>query len=70
MLEVINKGEFITEYPDDKPLPSFLILGFVDAGPIHVVAAVDQESQTCHIITAYRPDPILWSEDFKLRRMT
>ncbi len=68
VLEVIARGEVIAEYADDKPFPGSLILGFVDDRPIHVVIAVDQESQTCHIITVYRPVPVLWSEDFKLRR--
>ena len=68
VLEVISRGVVIAEYPDDKPFPSSLILGFVEDRPIHVVSAIDLESQTCHIITVYRPDSILWSDDFKLRR--
>jgi hypothetical protein len=68
VLEVISDGEVIADYPDDTPFPSALILGFVEDRPIHVVTAIDQESQTCHIITVYRPDSILWSENFKLRR--
>lgn len=68
VLEVISDGEVIADYPDDTPFPSALILGFVEDRPIHVVSAIDPESQTCHIITVYRPDSILWSEDYKLRR--
>jgi hypothetical protein len=69
VLEVISSGEVIAGgYPGDKPFPSSLILGFVGDRPIHVVSAIDLESQTCHIITVYRPDSVLWSDDFKLRR--
>lgn len=68
VLEVISSGEVITDYPDDRPFPSALILGFVEDRPIHMVLAIDQESQTCHIIIVYRPDPSLWTDDFKLRR--
>lgn len=68
VLLVISSGEVIAEYLDDKPFPSFLFLGFEGEQPLHVVAAVDQESQTCHIITVYRPDPTLWDEDFRHRR--
>jgi hypothetical protein len=68
VIEVINSGEIIAEYPDDEPFPSFLILGFVRSRPLHVVAAVEDETKDCYIITAYDPDPALWEEDFKTRR--
>lgn len=68
VLEVIASGKIIAEYPDDKPFPSSLSLGFVGDRPIHIVSAIDQKSKTCHIITVYRPDPSLWTDDYKLRR--
>ena len=68
VLEVVTGGTIINEYPDDQPFPSMLVLGFVKEQPVHVVLAIDQDSQTCHIITAYRPDRSLWTDDFKLRR--
>ncbi len=64
---VLTHGDMIAEYPDDRPFPSRLLLGFVDGGPIHVVAAYDEETQTYIIVTAYRPDPGLWSDDFRTR---
>lgn len=68
ILEVISKGEKIAEYPDDKPFPSFLFLGFVRSKPLHVVVAFDAASQTCHVVTAYEPDLLIWNDDFKTRR--
>lgn len=66
---VIEKGETIKEYPDDKPYPSKLLLGFSDRQPIHVVLAYDDENETCFVVTAYKPDPVLWDEDFRKKKM-
>lgn len=63
----IEAGEIIADYPDDRPHPSMLLLGFVDGMPLHVVTACDPAG-ACIIITAYRPDPLLWSADFRTRR--
>jgi hypothetical protein len=65
--EVLSDGDVIAEYPDDRPFSSRLLLGFVDGRPIHVVAAYDEETQTYIIVTAYRPAPGLWSDDFRTR---
>lgn len=63
----INTGEVIKQYEDDKPLPSCLILGFsVNNKYIHIVVSNDEEY--IYIITAYYPNPQLWSEDFKIRK--
>jgi hypothetical protein len=66
--EALRLGEVIAEYPDDDPLPSFLILGLAGTRSLHVVVAVEKDSKTCYIITAYEPDPVLWDEDLKTRR--
>lgn len=66
--EVIEGGEIIAEYADDRPHPSFLFLGFREERAIHVVAAEDAESGRCHVITVYEPAPGLWGEDYKTRR--
>jgi len=68
VLAVVASGEVITEYPEDAPFPSYLILGFVRSLPIHVVVAKDKLSETCLTITAYPPDPAQWNVDFKTRR--
>jgi hypothetical protein len=59
----LETGNRINEYPEDKPYPSFLLLGFVNSRPLHIVASLDEQGN-CIIITAYEPETRLWSEDF------
>jgi hypothetical protein len=64
---VIN-GEIIESYIDDKPYPSFLVLGYENGDrvkPLHVVFAKNNEESI--IITAYRPERKKWSDDYKKR---
>ncbi|MDZ7720010.1 MAG: DUF4258 domain-containing protein [Balneolaceae bacterium] len=42
---VIDTGEEIETYPDDRPLPSKLLLGFVGERPIHIVVAYDENEK-------------------------
>ena len=65
---VIETGEVVADYPDDRPFPSRLILGFVAHRPIHVVAAFDPDTDAIYVVTAYSPDPELWNPDYKTRR--
>ena len=66
--KVIDSGEVIKEYPDDKPYPSKLMLGFPQKKPVHVVLARDIITETCYIITAYVPNPELWTADFRKKK--
>ena len=63
----INNGEIIEEYLDDKPYPSYLILKYFDSKPLHVVFAINKETNETIVITAYYPDKEKWSNDFKKR---
>jgi len=65
---VIESGEVIGNYPDDKPFPSFLVLGWIESTPIHVVLSIDISSQECYIITVYVPDVGIWQPDFRTKR--
>jgi hypothetical protein len=65
---VLRTGEIIARYPEDQPLPSYLVLGMVMAKPLHVVVAVDLTACKCYIVTAYAPDADRWESDFKTRR--
>ena len=41
--EAMESPEPLEEYPDDRPYPSCLLLGFTNAGrPLHVVGAYDE----------------------------
>ncbi len=68
IISVIRQGEVVENYPDDNPYPSSLILGEVDDKPLHVVAAFDNDTGKCYIITVYNPNPELWESDFKKRK--
>ena len=65
---ILIEGELIEDYSDDYPLPSGLYHGFNNQIPLHVVVALDLETEWCYIITAYRPDSEHFEQDFKTRK--
>lgn len=66
---VIRTGEVIEEYPEDRPFPSILILGFWQEKPLHAVTAYDTAGSRLYIITAYVPDERHFESDWKVRRI-
>ncbi len=64
---VLNLGETIASYPDDRPYPSRLLLGWFESRPLHVLVAEGEDDQMI-VITCYEPDPALWTADFRRRR--
>jgi Domain of unknown function (DUF4258) len=64
---VLRNGEEIESYPADLPYPSRLMLGVTNGSPLHLVAAYNQPDDQTIVITVYRPDPKLWSADFRKR---
>ena len=66
--EVVKNGVIITQYLDTKPHPCYLILGFRNSQPLHVVVAKDVFSEECWLVTVYIPDPIIWTEDFTAKK--
>ena len=69
VLAVIAQGETIAEYADDKPYPGRLLLGSVEAKPLHVVLAFDDAVGLCIVVTVYEPTLEHWSGDFRTRKM-
>jgi len=65
---VLETGDTISDYREDRPLPSRLVLGWVSGKPIHVVAADDPDSDITIVVTAYVPDLSQWHPDFRRRR--
>lgn len=65
---VVQSGEIIAHYADDRPFPSCLLLGWRHGLPIHVLVAQDASDGACQVITVYAPDPVLWEADFKRRK--
>ncbi len=68
VLLTIEQGIIIKEYAEDKPFPSFLIYNDNPSYPLHVVFAINKEEPEIFIITIYRSDHNIFSEDFKTRR--
>ena len=64
---VIEEGEIIESYEEDKPYPSFLVLGRVEGIALHVVYAYDEQGDAI-VITAYKPSPLKWENDLKTRK--
>lgn len=65
---VLEHGEVIDLYPDDKPYPSRLLLAFVGQRPLHMVAADNPLGNETFIITVYEPDPEVWDSSLRKRR--
>jgi hypothetical protein len=67
--KVLQSGNVIEEYPEDYPLPSFLISGTTQQGkPLHVVIGVNNDEKELVIITAYEPSIDKWTNSFTRRR--
>lgn len=68
ILAAVETFELVEAYPDDKYLPSYLVLGRAVADAFHVLFAADVEGDNVRVVTAYRPDPAEWQDDLKTRR--
>ena len=65
--DVINNGEIIEDYPDDKYGPSCLIFGVTQIGrPIHIQCSYPSRP-IVKVVTVYEPNPDRWI-DYKVRR--
>jgi len=65
---VLETGTAIMSYQEDTPYPSKLTLGWIRREPLHVLSAESVETGETIVITAYRPDPDLWTADFTSKR--
>ena len=68
ILDAVDSYELVEAYPEDKYLPSYLVLARRPDDAIHVLFGVDVESPNVRVVTAYRPSPNEWSDDLKARR--
>lgn len=64
---ILKNGRIIKSYPEEKPFPSYLVLGVVNNRILHVVVSSD-DSENCYIITAYQPEAGMWNEDFTSKK--
>jgi len=68
ILDAVDSYEVVEAYPDDKYLPSYLILGRGSSSRFHVLFAADVKEDNVRIVTAYRPNLEEWAPDLKTRR--
>lgn len=66
--QVLATGEMIESYPNDRPYPSKLLLGWRGSRPLHVVAADNVQSDETIVITVYEPAPQEWEAGFARRK--
>jgi Domain of unknown function (DUF4258) len=67
ILQAVESYELIESYPDDKYLPSYLVLARHTGTAFHVLFALDVQEENVRLVTAYRPNPAEWSADLKRR---
>jgi Domain of unknown function (DUF4258) len=70
ILAGLDSATLVEDYPEFPKGPCVLVLEF-DSGeePIHVVWGIPRgHSSPAVVVTAYRPDPTRWSDDFLERR--
>jgi len=70
ILDSTDSYEIIEGYPDDKYLPSYLVYSTHGDIAFHILFAVDVLKENVRVVTAYRPDPELWSKDLKRRKVS
>ena len=66
--EATDPYELVEAYPDDKYLPSCLVLAGAAPGAFHVLFATDVAGDNVRFVTAYRPSANDWEPDMKTRR--
>jgi hypothetical protein len=63
----VDSYEVIESYPDDKYLPSYLVLATHTGPGFHVLFGADIEADHVRVVTAYRPNPNEWEPDMRTR---
>ena len=69
LVRTLSRGEVVEDYPEYYAGPSVLVLqrGSDDV-QIHALWGIEKgTSGPAVLITAYRPDPVRWSADFRRR---
>ena len=70
ILEGAREGAVVEEYPTYHKGPCVLVLQKDNEGePIHVVWGIPSHADSpAVVVTAYRPDPSRWADDFLRRK--
>ena len=66
--KIIDEGEIIRQYEEDKPFESCLVLGLsIQGKAMHAV--VSHDTEFIYLITAYYPSTTIWETDFKTKKI-
>lgn len=70
VLAGVETAQVLEDYPGYRKGPCVLVLQRDEAGgPVHVVWGIPKgKSSPAVLVTAYRPEPDQWTEDFQRRR--
>ena len=70
LLSSIGGAILLESYPHYYTGPSILVLQYdANGAPLHAVWGIETgTSEPAVLITAYRPDPALWTDDFRTRK--
>jgi hypothetical protein len=67
VISCIKTGEILNYYEDDKPFPSYLVLGFVRTKPLHIVFSLNETENYIYIITVYNPSSKYYESNNRTR---
>ena len=70
IIEGLPNAELLEDYPHYPKGPCILTLAYdSDLKPVHVVWGIPKgEATPAVLVTAYRPNPMKWTEDYRRRR--
>lgn len=67
VIEAINNGQIIEQYPNDYPHPSCLISG-KDRNNVPLHAVIGYDGKMLYMITAYTPDNVHFVNNYNKRK--
>ncbi len=70
VIATVKSGKIVEDYPEYPKGPCVLVLQRDREGnPMHVVWGIPKNaSSPAVLVTAYKPDPLIWTDDFMERR--
>jgi hypothetical protein len=69
LVDGIAGGMVVEDYPDYHAGPCVLLLQKDRDGPVHVLWGLEKGTdRPAVLITAYRPDPERWEDDYRTRK--
>jgi hypothetical protein len=70
IIKGLHEARIVDEYPDYPKGPCILLLQNDDGGkPVHVVWGIPRDAVSpAVLVTAYRPDVALWTDDWMRRK--